>query len=354
MLVDENFINNDISGELPSVKPNSLPCFNKQLEVASNHNKNNDKCFVLAVVGPTASGKTKLSIELAKRFNGEIVSADSMQIYKCMDIGTAKPTIDEMCGIPHHLINFLDVSSEFSVAEYVNLAHKCIEEIIKKGKIPIICGGTGLYVRSLLDDIKFQENKSSECIRRELEEKANNEGVQSLLDELTRFDPESAKKLHPNNLKRIIRAIEIYRMTGITLTKQQELSTLKPTRYNSCVIGLDFRDRSNLYDRINKRVEQMFASGLLEEAEKILDLPLSKTAGGAIAYKELSGFFSGYITPEEAEETLKIKTRRYAKRQLTWFHKDRNINWIYVDDYSDFSGLLNCAEKIAAHNINNY
>ena len=310
---------------------------------------NEDKKIpLIAVVGPTASGKSRLAVELALFKNGEIVSADSMQIYKGMTIGTAKPTKSEMRGITHHLIDFIDLSQPFSVADYVTHAKACIEDIYARGKLPIIAGGTGLYVRSLLNNIQFSDSDKNEGLRRELADRVTKEGVQSLIDELNQFDPQSASRIHPNNVGRVIRAIEIYRTTGVTMTQQIEKSCSLPSPYDACIIGLDFADRQLLYDRINSRVYDMLHDGLVEEAREVLLQPNSKTALQAIGYKELLPYFQNKITLQQAIENIKQETRHYAKRQLTWFHRDEFVHWIMVDTCDDFGDVLSCSKKIIA------
>jgi tRNA dimethylallyltransferase len=285
-------------------------------------------------------------VELAIRFNGEIVSADSMQIYKGMTIGTAKPTEQEMCGVKHHLIDFANLSQPFSVADYVTRAKACIEDIHARGKLPIIAGGTGLYVRSLLHNVQFGESDKDESLRLALKERAEKEGVQSLVEELRQFDPQSAERIHPNNLGRIIRAIEIYRTTGITMTQQIEESHSQPSPYHACVIGLDFADRQILYDRINMRVDEMLKAGLVEEAREVLLQPNSKTALQAIGYKELLPYFNGEITLPQAVQNIKQETRHYAKRQLTWFRRDKDVHWILADTCGSFEAVWNSAKEI--------
>ncbi len=307
--------------------------------------KETTKIPVAAVVGPTASGKSRLAVEVALRKNGEIISADSMQIYKGMNIGTAKPTKEEMRGIPHHLVDFVALSQPFSVADYVALASDCITELHAKGKLPVIAGGTGLYVRSLLHNIQFTENDKDESLRAELAQKAALEGVQPLMEELSLFDPESAARIHPNNVGRVIRAIEIYRTTGITMTEQMERSKQVPSPYRACVIGLDYRNRQTLYDRINLRVNLMMESGLLEEAEEVFNRPNSQTALQAIGYKELLPYFHGECTLNAAVERIKQESRRYAKRQLTWFRRDEDIHWIFVDDYPEFCEVVQASVR---------
>ncbi|MGX8699947.1 tRNA (adenosine(37)-N6)-dimethylallyltransferase MiaA [Caproiciproducens sp.] len=305
-----------------------------------------DKIPVAAVVGPTASGKSRLATELALRRNGEVISADSMQIYKGMNIGTAKPTAEEMRGVPHHLIDFAPLTQPFSVADYVSLASECISEVRARGRLPVIAGGTGLYIRSLLQNIRFTENDKDEALRKALAEKAEKLGVQTLIDELRSFDPASAQRIHPNNLSRVIRAIEIYRTTGVTMTEQLELSRQTPSPYDARIIGLDFQDRQKLYDRINLRVDRMMQDGLLAEAEEILDRPGARTALQAIGYKELLPYFRSECSLDEAVGSIKRESRRYAKRQLTWFRRDENIRWIMVDEYADFDGVIQQAFRI--------
>ena len=286
------------------------------------------KIPVIAVVGPTASGKTSLSIEIAKRFNGQVVSADSMQIYEKMNIATAKPTDDEMQGIPHHLIGFQPIDKKFSVAEYVDLANECIEKIHNAGDLPVIAGGTGLYIDSLLQNIQFSKEESNNEIRNKLTEMFQEKGAEYMLNWLREIDPKTASRLHLNDKSRIIRALEIYKLTGKTLTEQKVLSRLEESPYDVLYIGINYRDRNVLYDRINLRVDLMLKNGLLEEAEEFYNIPADKTACQAIGYKELAPYFRGDSTLEDCVEKLKLETRHYAKRQLTWFRKNENINWV--------------------------
>jgi len=313
--------------------------------------KDTIKIPIVAVVGPTASGKSRLAVEVALRKNGEVVSADSMQIYKGMQIGTAKPTAEEMRGVAHHLIDFADLSQPFSVANYVELASQCISELNSRGKLPIITGGTGLYVRSLLHNIQFTENDKDEVLRNELALRAEQEGTDSLVEELKQFDPHSAERIHPNNIGRIIRAIEIYRTTGITMTEQIERSKQIPTPYNACVIGLDYRNRQTLYDRINLRVDRMMDNGLLAEAKEVLSQPNSQTALQAIGYKELAPYFQGQCSLDEAVERIKRESRHYAKRQLTWFRRDEEVHWIMADDYADFEEVTQKAIRFIEEGV---
>ena len=294
-----------------------------------------NKIPVIAVVGPTASGKTSLSIEIAKRFGGQVVSADSMQIYEKMNIATAKPTEDEMQGIPHHLIGFQPIDKKFSVAEYVQLANECIHKIHNAGDLPVIAGGTGLYIDSLLQNIQFSKEESNEEIRQELTALFDEKGAEYMLDWLREIDSETASRLHLNDKSRIIRALEIYKLTGKTLTEQKVLSRLEETPYDVLYIGINYRDRNVLYDRINLRVDLMIENGLLEEAEEFYNISQDKTACQAIGYKELAPYFRGDATLEDCVEKLKLETRHYAKRQLTWFRKNENVNWVYPDDYEN-------------------
>lgn len=292
-----------------------------------------NKPLVAVIVGPTASGKTSLSIEIAKHLNGEIVSADSMQIYQNMNIATAKPTEDEMQGIPHHLIGFLPTGENFSVASYKERAMTAIDDIVKRGKLPIVVGGTGLYVDTLVNNTEFLDYEKSD-IRERLEKRIEIEGVESLFEELSAIDPKTAERLHLNDTKRIVRALEVYYSTGKTITEQCELSHLNESEYDWCIIGITTEDRQFLYDRINKRVDLMVESGLIEEAEEFFKSECSKTAKQAIGYKELKPYFDGVASLEEALEKLKMETRRYAKRQLTWFRRNEKIHWLKIDRLS--------------------
>ncbi len=299
--------------------------------------------FVIYVLGPTASGKTSLAVELALKFNAEVVSADSMQIYKGMSIASAAPKDNETKGVPHHLVEFLEFTDEFTAADYVNLAREKINEIHQRGKNCIVAGGTGLYLTSLIDNICFSEHEDNSSIRAELEKNLEEKGPEFMLDMLRSFDPDSAEKLHPNNKRRIIRAIEVYRLTGKTATELNILSKSNKSPYNQVVIGINYKSREKLYERINKRVDLMLCSGLLEEAKSFFNLKLGSGAAQAIGHKELAPFFRGEISLEEATENLKRATRRYAKRQMTWFNKQENINWIYADQTDD---IVKAASKI--------
>ena len=295
---------------------------------------------VAAVVGPTATGKTRLAVGLALKFGGEIVSADSMQVYRGLNIGTAKPTPEEMQGVPHHLIGFLDPSQPFSVADYVGLASESIAEISRRGKLPIVAGGTGLYARSLLGGLSFSPQGRDDTLREELRRKAECKGPQALLEELRTFDPESAERIHPNNVGRVIRAIEVYRVTGITITEQMRRSRQVPPPYDAVIIGLTYRDRAKLYGAIERRVDGMMCAGLLKEAKAVFSMEHPGTAAQAIGYKEFFPFFRGECSLEESVAQVKRESRKYAKRQLTWFRRDGSVEWLCVDEFNGFQALL--------------
>lgn len=288
---------------------------------------------VLAVVGPTASGKTALAVELAKRLGGEIVSADSMQIYKGMDIASAKPTEAEKQGIPHHMMDFLPPETPYSVAEYVKAARACILEIHKRQKLPILVGGTGLYVDSLLTGTQFIETETDFDLRARLETEFDALGGEKMLEKLAAFDRDTAARLHPNNRKRIIRAFEVYTLTGKTMTEVLAASREKPSPFTPCYIGIAYENREILYDRINRRVDIMLENGLLAEARAFFQ-GTPDTAAQAIGYKELKPYLDGVLSLDEAVENLKRATRNYAKRQITWFKRNPQIHWIYADTCS--------------------
>ena len=285
----------------------------------------------IVVVGATASGKTALGVHIAQKFNGEVISVDSMQIYKGMDIATAKPTTDEMNGIKHHLIDFVDVKSQYSVSNYCDDARKTFDEIIENNKLPVFVGGTGLYIDSFLSNTKFLESASSENIRKELLLEVEKNGIESLYEQLKQIDSDAAKNIHPNNTVRVVRALEIYKTTGKTLTEQNNLSHAVESDIEPLYIGINYKDRDKLYNRINLRVDLMLESGLLEEAKEFFKLNPSKTAFNAIGYKELKPFIDGNTSFDVCVENLKRETRRYAKRQITWFKRNQKINWIYAD-----------------------
>lgn len=304
---------------------------------------------LIAVVGATASGKTDMGVMLAKEFDGEVVSADSMQIYKGMDIATAKPTKEEMQGIPHHLIDFLDRDVSFSVADYVKLANEKIFDIISRGKLPIIVGGTGLYIDSLLNNVKFSETKKDEEYCKSLEKFAEINGNEELHKILSEVDPESAVNIHPNNLVRVIRALEVYHTTGRKLSELKAESLSEESPYDSYIIGLNYSDRNILYDRINRRVDIMLQKGLVEEAQALyLESGKMKTASNAIGYKELIPYFEKKASLEECADIIRQETRHYAKRQLTWFRRNEKINWFMLDKYSEKSKISQICRKAIA------
>ena len=298
----------------------------------------NEKISIISIVGPTASGKTDLSINLALKLDTEIISADSMQIYKEFNILSAKPEKEKLSLVKHHLIDFLSVSEEFSVSKFISLSEKCINEIYSQGKIPILVGGTGLYVDSLLKGLKFESKKSSE--NSEVIKSLDNLSGEELFKILEKIDPVSSEKIHINNVKRLKRAIEFFYQEGYPISCQVENSKKIISPYKVCRIGLNFESRDILYDRINKRIDEMFESGIEEEVKLISKLKLSKTSSMAIGYKEVLPYVLGNCSKEEAKEELKKATRRYAKRQLTWFKKNLDINWIYVDKCTDTSEVI--------------
>lgn len=295
-----------------------------------------EKKKVIAVVGPTASGKTSLAVEIAKAVDGEIISADSMQIYKGMQIATAQPTEEEKQGIPHHLISIIEPSDTYSVAQFVSDAKKCIDDISSRGKVPVIAGGTGLYIDSLLYGIDFGFVPDNSEMREKLKERLENEGAEKLLEELRETDPETAEILHVNNVGRILRALEVYYLTGETIAEQKRKSREKGSDYITLYIYIDFQDRQKLYDRIEKRVDIMVETGLLEEAEKFISLGEETTAKQAIGYKELKPYFGGECTLDEALDNLKKETRHYAKRQMTWFRRNEEKFTVCPDADADF------------------
>ena len=286
-----------------------------------------EKIPLIVVAGPTASGKTALAIDIAKATDGEIVSADSMQIYKYMDIGTAKPTKEERMGSRHHLIDFVEPDCDFSVADYTKLAHKVISDIVSRGKTAVMCGGTGLYINSVVNDVDFGEFENDYELRSQLNEIAKKEGVAPLIKMLEEFDPASAKRLHPNNIKRIIRAIEFYKQSGVPISEHQEMTKQKESRYNPVMFMIGW-DRQKLYERINRRVDIMFDEGLIDEVRAIMDMGYSKDLNSmqGIGYKEMIEHLEGRLTLEETKDAIKQNSRRYAKRQLTWFRRDERIN----------------------------
>ena len=288
---------------------------------------------VIVIVGPTASGKTALSIECAKKFNGEIISSDSMQIYKDMNIGTAKVTEEEAQGIKHYLVDFVSPEQRYSVSDFKRDAEEALEEIIAKGKTPIVVGGTGLYVNSLIYGIDYQDMEYDKEYRNELMEKAESEeGLKSLYEEALKIDPEAMEKISPNDKKRITRVLEIYKQTGMTKTKQEELSRLKEIKYDYRVFAITM-PREELYERINLRVDLMIKDGLIEEVESLLKRYKNfPTAMQGLGYKEVVEYLNGEYSKEEMIDKIKQETRHYAKRQLTWFRRNKEIIWLDKND----------------------
>lgn len=306
----------------------------------------NDK--IIAVAGPTASGKSALALELCKRLDGELISLDSMQIYRGLDIGTAKPTKAEQAEVRHHMIDICEPTENFSAAEFAERAHKVIADVQSRGKKAVLCGGTGLYLDTVLGRLDFGEIESDEKLRGELIAFAEKNGAKALHERLRGIDPQAAEKIHPNNVRRVARAIEIYELTGKTKT-EHDREAISDSPYESLIIGLDYDDREVLYNRINRRVDAMIEAGLEGEVRSLVSrglLSAESTAGQAIGYKEMLGYIAGDCSLGDAVEKIKLGTRRYAKRQLTWLRRNPNINWLYPDRLCDFQSLVGEAEKI--------
>lgn len=307
------------------------------------------KRTILAIAGPTAAGKTEYSIRLAKAFSGEIISADSMQIYRHMDIGSAKPSPLELAHVKHHLIGFADPKAPFSAADYQREARACIEQVFSQGKLPVISGGTGLYINSILYDMDFSSTAGREDLRRRYEEAAALHGNQWVHERLRAMDPEAAKRIHPNNLKRVIRAMELLEYSGEGLPDFAR-SFCKTSAYEAVIIGLTW-DREELYQRIEQRVDILMAAGLLQEVKELLDLGLSSKDQSmqGIGYKEIIGHLEGLYSLEEAVFLIKRNTRRYAKRQLTWFRRLPEIRWFNLSEYAGpeeaFSAICNSLKE---------
>ena len=309
------------------------------------------KIPLIVVCGPTASGKTGLAVELAMIYDGEVISADSMQIYKGLNIATAKPTQSEMSGVPHHLIDFLEPEQKFSVADYLPLARDCIEDIHSRGKQPVVCGGTGLYISSLINNVRFEDIRSDPGLRARLEFEYKEKGAEYMWERLNEIDPETAAAVHQNNAPRVIRGIEVYTLTGKTLSQLKKESIVEESNYDACIIGLHFRNRQMLYDRINKRVDDMIQDGLVNECRKVYDSCQLETAYQAIGYKELIPYFKGNKSLDECVEHIKQETRHYAKRQLTWFRRMEGVNWADPSESNNFENFLRNVRKIIAKSI---
>ncbi len=312
---------------------------------------------LLVIAGPTASGKTELSVELAKKLGAEIVSADSMQIYKGLAIATAKPTPEQMQGVPHHLIDFLSPDTPFSVADYVKLAKEKIADIHSRGKLPIVCGGTGLYVSSLLNNITFDDTAGDPEIRARIEQEIKDRGAHAVWQRLNAVDHETAKLVHENNTPRLVRALEVYEKTGIPLSVHKTNSRKEPSPYEALIYGLTFCDRQLLYERIDKRVDIMVGQGLVEECREVWSSGGLATCAQAIGYKELIPYFENKAEISACIDKIKLETRHYAKRQLTWFRRVDGISWIERDNLCKLKKIIEKIEndiaksKIMCYNI---
>ena len=304
---------------------------------------------ILIICGPTASGKTALAVALAKALDGEVVSADSMQVYRRMDIGTAKPTAEEMDGVPHHMLDVADPEENYSVARYVADAVPVVDGILARGKLPIVAGGTGLYIDNLVAGRQFAPFPADSGLREELQSRARSEGLPVLLEELRAVDPAAAERLHPNDEKRIIRALEVYRATGRTITQHNLETQAIPDRYAPLTIALNFRERPWLWERIDRRVDVMMEQGLEREVRQLLadGVPPDCTAMQAIGYKELAAAIAEGRPVSEGAEEIKLRSRQYAKRQLTWFRRNRAAHWIEWEKTPDFSAAVAYSTDLA-------
>ena len=303
---------------------------------------------ILCVVGPTACGKTAMGMALAKRYNGEVVSVDSMQIYRGMTIGTAAPTQEEMDGVPHHMVAVAEPTENWSAARYAAAAIPVVDDILARGKLPILVGGTGLWLDAVVKGHGFAAGHAGGEARKELQQRLEREGMEPLWQELERIDPEAAKRLHPADEKRVLRALEVYLETGKTITQHNEETKAIPPRYDAVWIGLQFADRQDMRRLIDLRVDKMVEEGLLREVQQLLasGLPRDATALQAIGYKEFLGVAEGSITAEEAIAEVKLRSRQYAKRQLTWLRKNQNIHWIFWEKQRDFARALQLSTEI--------
>ena len=305
---------------------------------------------IICVVGPTACGKTRLGVLLAKKYDGEVVSADSMQIYKGMTIGTAAPTAEEMEGVPHHMIAVADPAEQWSAARYAQAAIPIVEDILARGKRPILVGGTGLWLDAVVKGHGFAGGCAGGAVRKELQDRLAREGIGELLEELRQADPEAAERLHPADTKRILRALEVYRETGKTISAHNAETAALPPRYDAVWIGLQFRDRADMKALIDRRVDKMVEAGLLDEVRSLLQsgLPRDATALQAIGYKELLRVLDGTATEAEAIAEVKLRSRQYAKRQLTWLRRNPDIRWIWWEKERDFARALQISTEILA------
>lgn len=302
---------------------------------------------LICIAGPTASGKTALSVALARELHTEIISADSMQLYRGMDIGTAKPDLTERGGVVHHMFDVAEAGECFSVARYQQMADACAQDILTRGMVPIVCGGTGLYMDALIDGSTFSGDETNPDIREKYQRMAREQGVHAVHERLHMVDPEAAQRIHENNLKRVIRALEVYEQTGMTLDELNRRNKRREPKYQAVIIGLCPSTRELLYERINRRVDQMLERGLLEETKRLLEQgKLTGTAAQAIGYKELIPYFTGDATLDACVDTLKQASRNYAKRQLTWLKRNSNIEWLTYDSAGEFEELIRHSTKI--------
>ena len=303
---------------------------------------------VLCVVGPTACGKTKMGVLLARKYGGEVVSVDSMQIYRGMTIGTAAPTAAETEGVPHHMVGVADPRENWSAARFVAAADDCIQDILRRNKLPVLVGGTGLYLDAVVAGRTFAPGTAGGEVRRALEKELEAGGIEPLLEQLRAVDPEAAERLHPADRKRILRALEVYRETGKTISQHNEESRAVPRRYEPVYLGLAFADREDMRALIDRRVDGMLAAGLLDEVRALRDagVPPLSTALQAIGYKELLPALDGWVSVAEAAEEIKLRSRQYAKRQLTWLRRNLDIHWIYWEKKRDFAAALQNATEI--------
>lgn len=304
---------------------------------------------LICIAGPTASGKTALSVAMAKRMNTEIISSDSMQLYCGMDIGTAKPDEEERGGIRHYMFDVAQPGEKFSVARYQQMADACAQDILSRGKIPIICGGTGLYLDALIDGSTFSGNETDPAVREKYQAVAREQGVHVLHEMLLTVDPESAARIHENNVKRVVRALEVYEQTGMTIGQLNAQNKRPESKYDAILFGLCPSERDILYARIDRRVDQMAELGLVEEVRGLWQSgKLSGTAGQAIGYKELIPYLRGEADLSQCLDTLKRASRNYAKRQLTWLRRNKDVNWLYYNSADDFSAILQQMTEILA------
>ena len=309
---------------------------------------------IVVICGPTASGKTRLAVELALAHNGEVVSADSMQIYRTMDIGTAKPTTQEMRGVPHHMLDVAQPDEDFSVARYVDMAAKCVDDILSRGKLPILAGGTGLYIDSLLSGRDFAAFDPDSALRGQLEAELAQKGGEAMLEKLGEIDPEAAARLHPNDAKRIVRALEVFYSTGKTITQHNLETQNIPPRYEALTLALAFERREDMWARIDRRVDEMMDMGLVDEVRGLLarGIPDKCTAMQAIGYKEMVSALRGDGDVLRAAEEIKLRSRQYAKRQLTWFGRNPSAQWLRWGENPNFEEALRIStEKLEEFGI---